>query len=148
MRYHGQGHEIEIPLPDRALEVADIPALRLAFEEEYGRQFSRAVPGMTIEILNWALEVSSEPRALAHYSEVAVTQPAPPVGQRSILCDVTGNWREAEIHDRETLRPGDHLTGPALIIEAQTTTFVSADFSANVDGGGNIWLTRNREEAQ
>jgi N-methylhydantoinase A/oxoprolinase/acetone carboxylase beta subunit len=54
MRYHGQGHEIEIPLPDRDLTAADLPALRTAFEAEYARQFSRAVPGMTIEVLNWA----------------------------------------------------------------------------------------------
>jgi len=64
MRYHGQGHEIEIPLPDRALEEADIPSLHRAFEEEYSRQFSRAVPGMTIEVLNWGLEISSGPSAL------------------------------------------------------------------------------------
>ena len=50
MRYHGQGHEIEIPLPDRELEGADIPALRRSYEEEYSRQFSRSVPGMTIDI--------------------------------------------------------------------------------------------------
>ncbi len=148
MRYHGQGHEIEIPLPDRALEETDIPALRRAFEEEYSRQFSRAVPGMKIEILNWALEVASEPPALEHYPEIPVKQPARPSGQRRILCDVTGQWREAEIHDRGALRPGDHLDGPALIIEPQTTTFVSADFAAHVDGGGNIWLTRNREGGQ
>jgi N-methylhydantoinase A len=148
MRYHGQGHEIEIPLPDRALEEADIPALRRAFEEEYSRQFSRAVPGMKIEILNWALEVASEPPALEHYAKTRVKQPAQPSGQRRILCDVTGKWREAEIHDRAALRPGDHLDGPSLIIEPQTTTFVSADFSAHVDGGGNIWLTRNREGDQ
>ncbi|HAC80191.1 MAG TPA: methylhydantoinase, partial [Deltaproteobacteria bacterium] len=145
MRYHGQGHEIEISLPDRALEEDDIPALRRTFEEEYSRQFSRAVPGMTIEILNWALEVSSEPRALEHYPEPSTRQSVKPNGHRSILCDVTGAWREAESHDRAALRPGDHLSGPALIIEPQTTTFVSADFSANVDGGGNIWLNRNRE---
>lgn len=145
MRYHGQGHEIEISLPDRALEEDDIPVLRRTFEEEYSRQFSRAVPGMTIEILNWALEVSSEPRALEHYPEPSTRQSVKPNGHRSILCDVTGAWREAESHDRAALRPGDHLSGPALIIEPQTTTFVSADFSANVDGGGNIWLNRNRE---
>lgn len=148
MRYHGQGHEIEILLPDRALEEADIPALRRAFEEEYSRQFSRAVPGMKIEILNWALEVASEPPALEQYAKTRVKQPAQPSGQRRILCDVTGEWREAEIHDRGVLTPGDHLDGPALIIEPQTTTFVSADFSAHVDGGSNIWLTRNREGDQ
>lgn len=145
MRYHGQGHEIEIPLPDRALEEADIPALRRVFEDEYSRQFSRAVPGMTIEVLNWALEISSEPPALARHQEPRQKRLAQPTGQRRILCDVTGTWREADIHDRDTLRRGDHLNGPALIIEPQTTTFVSADFSASVDGGGNIWLIRNRE---
>ncbi|WP_299657150.1 hydantoinase/oxoprolinase family protein [uncultured Tateyamaria sp.] len=148
MRYHGQGHEIAIPLPDRALEDKDIPALRDSFEAEYSRQFSRAVPGMSIEILNWALEVSSEPHALQHPPEIAATQAAQPAGHRSILCDVTGDWCEADIYDRAALRPGDHLSGPALITEPQTTTFVSADFAAHVDGGGNIWLTRTPERAQ
>ena len=148
MRYHGQGHEIEIPLPDRSLEKTDIPAMRSAFEKEYSRQFSRVVPGMTIEILNWGLEVSSKARPMKHYPQIVAKQSANPSGHRPILCDVTGEWREAEIHDREALGPGDHLSGPALIIEPQTTTFVAADFSANVDGGGNIWLTRNREGVQ
>ena len=46
-------------MPNRPLAPDDIPALRLRFEEEYSRQFNRAVPGMTIEILNWAVTVLS-----------------------------------------------------------------------------------------
>jgi len=145
MRYHGQGHEIEIPLPDRALEDNDIPDLRRAYEEEYSRQFSRAVPGMTIEILNWALEVSSEPKTLESYPGAVSKQRARTSEHRRILCDVTGKWREAEIYDRNRLKLGDYLDGPALIVEPQTTTYVSADYSAHVDGGSNIWLSRNRE---
>lgn len=145
MRYHGQGHEIEIPLPDRALAKADIPALREAFEVEYSRQFSRAVPGMTIEILNWAVEVSSKPSALRRVSNATTEQTAEATGARRILCDVTGAWREAAIYDRDGLRLGDRLAGPALIIEPQTTTFVSADFSARVDAAGNIWLHHQGE---
>ena len=142
MRYHGQGHEIEIPLPDRALGAADVPALRHAFEAEYSRQFSRAVPGMTIEILNWAVQVSSQPPTLEPCPETNVTRQAQADGQRRILCDVPGVWRQADTYARAALRPGDHLSGPALIIEPQTTTFVSADFSASLDGKSNIWLTR------
>lgn len=145
MRYHGQGHEIEVPLPDRALTEADIPALRNAFEVEYSRQFSRAVPGMTIEILNWAVEVSSQPSALRRVSDTATEQTAEAMGARRIMCDVTGVWREAAVYDRNGLLPGDRLAGPALIIEPQTTTFVSADFSARVDAAGNIWLHRQGE---
>ncbi len=145
MRYQGQGHEIEIDLPDRDLVAADVPGLRQAFEVEYSRQFSRVVPGMTIEILNWGLEVASDPPVLAHYPAASGKRRAPPVGERRILCDVTGAWRMARVHDRAALTPGDYLDGPALIIEPQTTTFVSADFSAHVDGGSNIWLTQHQE---
>ncbi len=148
MRYHGQGHEIEIPLPNRRLEEKDIDTLRHAFEEEYRRQFNRAVPGMTIEILNWAVQVSSDPHKLGHYSRGKQTQTAWPFAQRSILCDVTGAWREASVYDRDALNPGDHVVSPALIIEPQTTTFVSADYSARVDGSHNIWLNRIRRDAQ
>ena len=59
MRYHGQGHEIEILLPDRDLTEVDYSELTSAFEREYSRQFSRSVPGMTIEILNWGVSVST-----------------------------------------------------------------------------------------
>ena len=59
MRYHGQGHEIEIPLPDRPLTDGDTATLRAAFEAEYARQFSRSVPGMVIEILNWSVRLGT-----------------------------------------------------------------------------------------
>ncbi|MDG1431014.1 MAG: hydantoinase/oxoprolinase family protein [Paracoccaceae bacterium] len=145
MRYHGQGHEIEITLPDRPLQAADIDDMRLAFEREYSRQFSRSVPGMTIEILNWSLDVSSAAKPIEQYPEISQKKPVMAPEYRTILCDVTGKMREAGVFDRDALKPGDSVSGPALIIEPQTTTFVSADFSAHVDGGLNIWLTRRSE---
>ncbi len=146
MRYHGQGHEIEIRLPDRALTASDLTALREAFEAEYSRQFSRIVPGMTIEILNWGLSVSSSAPAHEAYPDSPAEHAATANEQRQILCDVTGTWRPAGVFNRSDLAPGTALTGPVLIVEAQTTTFVSADFSASVDGQGNIWLTRQEED--
>ncbi|WP_254435999.1 hydantoinase/oxoprolinase family protein [Ruegeria arenilitoris] len=146
MRYHGQGHEIEIRLPDRALTASDLSALREAFETEYSRQFSRIVPGMTIEILNWGLSVSSPAPAHEVYPDAPAEHTATAIEHRDILCDVTGAWRPAGVFNRSDLKPGAALNGPALIVEAQTTTFVSADFSATVDGQGNIWLTRQEED--
>ncbi|GGH38260.1 N-methylhydantoinase A [Cribrihabitans marinus] len=146
MRYRGQGHEVEVALPDRTLKESDIPDLRRSFEKEYSRQFSRTVPDMPIEILNWSLQVSTEPRKPERYPAPTSKRQVRPTGRRSILCDVTGEWCEADVHDRAMLRPGDFLNGPALIIEPQTTTFVSADFSAHLDSAGNIWLVRNPEE--
>lgn len=147
MRYCGQGHEIEIPLPDRALGPDDTAMLRDAFETEYRRQFRREVPNMGIEILNWSVLVSSAPAAHSRCPDRDRRRSAPPSGVRPILCDVSGTWRDAAVHDRAELLPGDYLAGPALIVEPQTTTLVSADFVAELDGSGNLWLKRSGEDS-
>ncbi len=146
MRYRGQGHEIEIPLPDRPLEPGDVEVLRAGFEAEYSRQFTRTVPGMVIEVLNWAISVSTPPEDVAPVAVVAPRAIVAAERTREVLCDVTGDWRAAGVFDRADLRPGDRVAGPALITEPQTTTFVSADFAAEMDGAGCLWLTRLSEE--
>ncbi|QGX96805.1 hydantoinase/oxoprolinase family protein [Roseovarius faecimaris] len=141
MRYHGQGHEIEITLPDRALAAEDLAHLRHLFEAEYRAQFARSVPGMVIEILNWSVRVASSADPAGRVARTEPAGRAVPQRRSSILCEVSQTRREADIYDRATLRPGQSLQGPALIIEPQTTTYVSADFSATVDGDGTLILT-------
>ncbi|MEM0969808.1 MAG: hypothetical protein AAGJ31_10690 [Verrucomicrobiota bacterium] len=79
-------------------------------------------------------------------SSGAASTPAP-TRQTQILCDVTSKPRQANIHDRHKLDPGARIPGPALIVEPQTTTFVSADFVAEMAGDGTLILTR-KEDAQ
>ena len=142
MRYHGQGHEIEVAVPARDLEPTDAHGLRSAFEAEYSRQFSRTVPDMKIEILNWAFRLASEVPDIDPAQAAGTPFSARPSGFRMILCDVSREWREAAVYKRADLHGGARLSGPALITEPQTTTLVSADFDARVDGAGNIWMTR------
>ena len=145
MRYSGQGHEIEIALPNRQLIHKDVTTLTAVFEEEYRKKFSRPVPGMKIEILNWSVrvatkheDVQSAPKALA-LTKFAVSE------TRVISCDVDGTSKEAAFVARADLFPGDHIAGPALIHEPQTTTLVSADFSAHVDAIGNLVLIQDQK---
>ena len=145
MRYHGQGHEIEILLPERSLEAADLPQLEAAFAQEYARQFSRTVPGMTIEILNWGLTVSAAAAPVQVERASAKMRRARSHETAEIVCDLTGERRFADLFDRSLLLPGDRLAGPALIVEPQTTTLVSADFDAEVDAAGNLWLEQRGE---
>lgn len=145
MRYRGQGHEIEIDLPGRSLAASDIAGLRAAFDDEYRRQFRREVPNMVIEILNWSVTVASKVARSPTRGPAPAHRSVKPDETRPILCDVTGAWRPAAMYDRKRLGPGSTLHGPALIVEPQTTTFVSADFAAAVDGVGNLWLTRDEE---
>lgn len=142
MRYRGQGHEIEIRLPDRDLVQTDIGDLKATFEVEYRRQYARSVPGMPIEILNWAASVSTVPRNTPVVPEPHAARPVAPTRQKSIRCDVTGNDVTAGVFKREDLVPGDRLAGPALVVEPQSTTFVSSDFELSVDTDSNLLLSR------
>ncbi|WP_166418651.1 hydantoinase/oxoprolinase family protein [Cochlodiniinecator piscidefendens] len=145
MRYNGQGHEIEIDLPDRALTLDDIAPLTAAFEEEYRKQFSRPVPGMKIEILNWAVRVATPDGDIPRVPPAPNLNTIKATDTRPITCDVDGTLKQAAFVARDSLAPGDHVQGPALITEPQTTTLVSADFSVRVDGAGNLILIQDQK---
>ena len=145
MRYNGQGHEIEIPLPDRALTADDIGPLTTAFETEYRKQFSRPVPGMQIEILNWAVRVATPDAEVSDIPTTPDLTTITPSETRPITCDVDGQKKQAGFVPRDSLRPGDRIQGPALITEPQTTTLVSADFSAHVDTIRNLVLIQDQK---
>ncbi len=142
MRYRGQGHEFEIALSDRQLIPGDVVRLRNDFEAEYRRQFTRAVPGMVIEVLNWSVRVSSPCQPPAPTSQAKASRTPTPASIRDIRCDVTDETVAAGLFHRADLQPGDSVCGPALIVEPQTTTLVSRDFSASMTGNRSLVLTR------
>jgi N-methylhydantoinase A len=55
---------------------------------------------------------------------------------------VGGKSVEASVVDRGDLRPGDHLSGPAIVQQFDTTTFVAVGWSARVDEAANLILER------
>ncbi len=145
MRYSGQGHEIEISLPDRTLTLEDLAPLTETFETEYRKQFSRPVPGMQIEILNWAVQVATPDSVVLELLASPAVTTMTLSETRPIICDVDGQRKQAGFVARANLNPGDRVCGPALIHEPQTTTLVSADFSAHVDAIGNLVLIRDQK---
>ena len=142
MRYVGQGHEIEVELPGRALAPADVAALRDGFDAVYTRLYGRTIPHMDVEILTWAVTVSTaaEPPARAPKPRRRAAPPA----RRTVPLFDSGrtDYVDAAVWHRDDLKPGTRVEGPALIVEAQTTTVVAPGFLADVDGLGYIVMER------
>ena len=53
-----------------------------------------------------------------------------------------GGWHDAGIYRRETLHPGDHLTGPALVIEPHQTVVVEEGWNLEVSQRDDLVLRR------
>lgn len=133
IRYVGQGHEISIPLLE---EWPEPTALRARFETAYAALFARFIPGAAIEVLSWSVLVTTD---IVRPGIVPPPPPAPapaPVDTRQMFDGRTGQHVPVPVYDRATMPAGARLPGPAIIIEHETTTYVSARYDVHVDGAG------------
>jgi N-methylhydantoinase A len=142
MRYVGQGHEISVPLPPRALTAADVTAIRALYDSEYTRFYDRPVPGSDVEILSFAVTVRT---MVPHVEPVAPVpdSPAPkPIRIQMVRDTATGEVTEWPVYDREHMSPGAHIPGPAIVAEAETSTLVGPGWTCRMDGLGYLDLTQ------
>ena len=132
MRYVGQGHEIFVTLPLRALVPGDRDVVQRAFDEEYARLYRRVIPEAEVEVLTWALTISTiaeSPEPVGSVDRL----PAPvPIDHLRVPDLETGAELDLPLFWRPDLEPGAAISGPAIIIEDETSTFVTRRFSVRV----------------
>lgn len=146
MRYVGQGHEIEVQLPPRALTAEDGAYLHDLFVAAYVALYGRSIPGLESEVLSWSLRLGTEPVPVARLKEAPVDGPAlPPQSRRSWTDPQTGLPGELGISDRQTLGSGGRLYGPAAVVESETTTIVLEGYVLSVNEGGYLMIDRIEE---
>ncbi|MDX2203382.1 MAG: hydantoinase/oxoprolinase family protein [Hyphomicrobiaceae bacterium] len=141
MRYAGQGHEIAVALPNRPLEPADAAMMREQFEAGYRKLFARHIPGAAIEALSWSVLVTTSETRPPLLPEAAAAPAPQPIATRTVFDGRSRTALAIPVFDREALQPGARVPGPALIVEAGTSTFVSAAFDCTRDAGAGLVLT-------
>ncbi len=142
MRYVGQGHEIAVPIPPRALTQQDVREIRALYDAEYSRFYDRPVPGSDVEILSFAVTVRT---VEAHVEPAAAVANAPapsPIRVQMVRDTATGEVAEWQVYDREAMRPGATVVGPAIIAEAETSTLIGPGWICRMDWLGYLDLTQ------
>ena len=135
MRYHGQGFEITVPLPQGPLSSEDTKTVREAFDRTYSQLFGRTVPDVPVEVVNWRLSSSLEAQdiSLAHDPvETSAERPS-----RAVFFPDFGKI-ETPVYDRYALRPGAIIEGPAIFEERETSFNVGPDTTVTVDEFSNL----------
>lgn len=148
MRYVGQGHEIPVRIPARNLGRDDIDGIRRAYEAAYTGFYDRPVPGSDTEVLSFSVIVSTEQAAAVAPPLAAVGQaPSPvlasPVHTQRVRDVATGEVADWAVFFRAGLAPGQPVAGPAIIAEDETSTLVSAGWSAVADKTGYLMLDKD-----
>jgi N-methylhydantoinase A len=138
VRYIGQGHELQLALPEGALHAEDAHRLRAEFERLYGSIYGVTMPDQDVEFVTWSVTVS-EPSDTPLPAKAAPKRAAPaPRAHRNVYEPALGRMVAFAVYQRGDLEPGAELIGPALIEEGQTTTVVPASFTLFVDSAGYL----------
>ncbi|MGE0009004.1 MAG: hydantoinase/oxoprolinase family protein, partial [Parvibaculaceae bacterium] len=134
-RYLFQVWELEVPVSaGRFASDADIEDLVEAFHLAHERVFAVRDQGQEVEFLNWKARLSV---ALDHPA-ARQAEAAEAVGAPATRSAWFGPARhEARLWQGQSLRPGDEINGPALIVEPTTTVVIYPGMVARVSGAGN-----------
>jgi len=146
MRYVGQGHEITVDLPLRALKPTDVAEIREAFNRAYTTLYGRTIPNMDVEILSWTLTLGTALEVPTRSAEIGRLPATEPVSKRRLFDPMRNEFGEVPVYRRDSLRPGAVIVGPAIITEQQTTTIVTPAFDAYVDALGYLVLYRREQD--
>ena len=139
LRYLGQEHTVTIALE----ALGDWTTLRARFDAAHERAYGYAASEVDVQLLNLRLSVVfplDQPRfpALERRTTGAV-----PFETRKIYSSLAGDSIEYRVYQREALRAGDQLNGPAAIEEPGTTTIIDAADTLSIENHGCLVIQLN-----
>ncbi len=130
LRYLGQSFTLN-------LAWQEIGMMETAFHELHRERYGHALAS-PVELVNVRVRVEGESPSFG-LAQLDSANGMPDALRRVKLY---GIGQVVNIYARETLKAGQHLQGPALIVEMVSTTFVAEDWECRLDAWGNLLLNR------
>lgn len=137
IRYNGQAFEIPMSIDIKGFAKNGLETLCDAFDEEHKRMFTfnmdaeHEVVNLRAVALGKALELPAQKIAKG-------TADASAAKMRDTKVYIDGKMKKAGVYDRDKLKAGNKISGPAIIIEMDSTALVHSDCEAKVDAYGNV----------
>ena len=137
MRCSGQFHELLVPLPEPGAAGWWQPdAVAAVFHDHHDQAYGHTDPEAPVEFVNLRVEAFGRTAKAALPSEGAESAGAPePLSHRPVCLDADEGFHDTPVYRRDDLEPGQTVSGPAVIIQRDTTTVVLAGQRALVAAG-------------
>jgi N-methylhydantoinase A len=136
LRYVGQAFQIEVPIDPAWLEETGTERLRAAFHDLHERLYAHADRAADVELIDLRATISGATPKPELKAVPTGHGPPPPAGRRSI--HYRKHRYDAAVYLRRDLLAGQHIDGPAVVEQDDTTTLVPAGFHASIDAFGNL----------
>jgi N-methylhydantoinase A len=142
MRYAGQNYELSIPLPADPVTHATIDGLAADFAAAHQRLYGFVAEDEPMQLVTFRAEATGIVRKaeLRPTAEAGPDARAAEFGRRNVWLREASASVSCPLYDRERLFAGNHIEGPAIIEQMDTTTLIPPGITATVDPYLNLLL--------
>ncbi len=142
LRYHGQNYELAIDVPDGPISTETVKALAEGFSEAHRRLYGFVADGEPIQLVTYRVEaIGFVPKAEFRPEPDAGPDASPAIiGRREVWFPEAGGFVDCPIYDRDGLRSGNLIDGPAIIEQMDATTVLLPGMTARVEPYLNLIL--------
>ncbi|MCL5076572.1 MAG: hydantoinase/oxoprolinase family protein [Actinobacteria bacterium] len=140
LRYGGQGYELTVGLPELPVTSDDLASLRTRFDQAHLQYTGHFAPDEKVEVVNYRLaaiaSVPSAPISVSVSQSGMVDQAE--IGRAEIY--VGRKWENVPVYQRSRLPVNGRIEGPALILQNDSTTYLTSGQTAVMNDRGYLIL--------
>ncbi|MGD8546047.1 MAG: hydantoinase/oxoprolinase family protein [Candidatus Bathyarchaeota archaeon] len=143
MRYFNQSYELTISA-SRPLNKKTIHQAANQFHEKHKAVYGYAAKGEIVELVNirlTALGLVMKPKLKRQILQGKDADKAK-IGERNVFFEERVGQVKTPVYEREKLKAGNIIQGPAVLEQYDATTIVYPDWIGSVDEFGNIIMSR------
>jgi len=135
LKYQGTDSTLDLLL-------ADLGEMKTDFERQYRARYGFLMPDRALTIESITLEAVGVTERTDERAAVFTPREADPAPLAVHAMYSEGAWRDTPFFEREALRPGDSIDGPAVICESNATTIVEPGWRATLTALNHLFLRR------
>jgi len=142
LRYLGQSYEITIPF--RSTTRDDLGFVS-DFHRAHQKLYSYQHPHRTVEVVNIRIKAVGVTKKMKFKKYLPQESQSEKALMKTQSITHSGKKFTAPVFNRALLHTGDRISGPALVVDYESTTFLPPSYSLNVDGYLNLIIQRKWE---
>jgi N-methylhydantoinase A len=145
LRYRGQGMQLPIAVSADEFKNGGLSSIAKIFDDKHTQLYTFSLD-VVKEIVNLrAIVLGPETKVKATRNAIGSKDPAADALIASSEVYVDGAIQKANIYRRDRLVAGNHIAGPAIITQMDTTTLILPDHTGVVDEVANILIWPNEK---
>ncbi len=146
IRYVGQEHTVQTPVPSDKIDKKDLERIREDFDQLHLKHYTFNLPEAEAEFVNLnvtALATVPKPELTEVEDNGSLEESFR--GTRKIFFNEFGP-RESRVYERQQLPVGVSVEGPAAVEESKSVTIIDPEQRLEIDKYGNIIIVSRGEE--